>query len=299
MGRAAAGQWWWRTSRLALVAALVGATGSPAPAAFEVTGGSARGYALGQALGASTGTAEGVWYNPAGSARVPGLTTALTHGRLFPGLNDDISLSALSLAVPLVGGGLQAGLSSLGSTDWQELIVAVGYARPLHDRLAVGATVRSEGWETIGLSHRSWSLDMGAVYEVGWVLPQAHVQLSAVASLARPNLAAGGQGAGRKARRGALGARFDFGQQVLLVEVERQGGWTELRAGYEATTPHPGAPCLRLGARGFSTDWQVTELDVGFGYGWRQLQFDYAYLHPIDLSAVNGSHWITLGYRPE
>jgi len=298
MERAAVGQWWWRISRWGLVLVLLAATGSPVPAAFEVTGGSARGYGLGRALGASPGAAEGVWYNPAGSARVPRLTTSLTHGRLFPGLNDDISLSVLSIAVPMMGGGLQAGLSSLGSEDWQELVVALGYARPVNRRADVGATVRSEGWETIGLSHRSWSLDVGAVYEVGWVLPQVHLQLSAVASLAPPNLAAGGQG-GRKARRGALGARFDFGQQVLLVEVERQGGATELRAGYEATAPQPGSPCLRLGARGFSVDWQVAELDAGFGCRWRQWQFDYAYLHPLEPSSLNGSHWITLGYRPE
>jgi len=282
-----------------MVLALLVATGSPAVAAFEITGGSARGYALGQAVGASRGAAEGVWHNPAGSARLAGLTTALTHGRIFPGLVDDIGLSALSLAAPLQGGGLQAGVSSLGSQDWQELIVRLGYARTVNRRLDLGVTLRSEGWETAGLSQRSWSLDVGAMYEVGWVHRQAHLQLSAVASLTRPNLAAGGQGGGRRARQGALGARFDFGQQILLLEVDRQGEWTELRAGYEATAPHPGSPCLRLGARGFSDDWRVSELDAGFGYGWRQWQFDYAYLHPIDLATVDGSHWITFGFRPE
>ena len=157
-------RWFWRISWLLM--ALAG----PAYSAFEITGGGARSSGLGAAFTAGLDS-EAIWFNPAANAWARKYRVGTAHAQLYPGLDESPNLNVLGAVLPLGGGSLQLGLSSLGVEDWREQVGLVGYGRALHQRFALGTSLRSSGWETRGLSHRVWSADLGATYKVGWIHP--------------------------------------------------------------------------------------------------------------------------------
>lgn len=294
MPPAAPARWSWRIKRC-LLGALFAC--SSAWAAFEVSGSGARVAALGGAFGAGVDAAEGVWSNPAGNARVHKWRVGTTHVLLYPGLDESPALSALAASSPLAGGGLQLGISALAAQDWQEQVAVVGYGRGVHPRLALGLDARTGGWKTTGLSHRSWSLDAGGIYEVGWVHPRLYVRLGLVLrELRRAELASEGRA---EAPRGfTLAASFTTGQQQLVVDVERRSGQQWVRAGCETPLSTLGGMRFRVGGSASSGDWKSGDLSVGIGHHWRQWHFDFAYTYPLGPgTGLGGVHRLSLGYR--
>jgi hypothetical protein len=270
-----------------------------AHAAFEVGGHGARTTALGGAFGAGVDAAEGIWTNPAANARNAQWQVNTTHVLLYPGLEDSPSLNGLAVVAPLAGGGLGAGFSALGAEDWDEQVEVVGYGRALHPRLALGTDLRTGGWKTPGWSHRAWSVDLGAVYEVGWIHPRHYLRLGWVGrDLVRTSQAAGGQEAAKAPRVLILGVSLGNKAEQLLIDVERRAGQTQLRGGYESTLPGTGGMKLRLGGNAFTSDWNGGELSAGLGHRWREWSFDFSYTYPLGASgAFGGVHRLSLGYR--
>ena len=269
----------------------------PASAAFEIEGQGARSAALGGAFIAATDAAEAVWFNPAGNARLQRRQVASSHALLYAGLPDSPGLNALAAATPLAGGGLHLGFSALAGEDWNEEVLAVGYGRALHRRLAVGAGARSRGWRTPGLSRRALSLDLGGIYEVGWIHPRAYVQVAiALRNLNRANVAAGGQSAGRTPRAWGTGISVGGDGKRLLLDIERSRGRTEVRGGYEARSASLWGARLRVGGRFAVARSRGREVDVGLGHRWKQWHMDYAYTYPLRLDGLGGIHRISLGY---
>jgi hypothetical protein len=285
----------WRIRSALLV--LVLGTVLPVSAAFEINGQGARSTGLGGAFIAVTEAAEAAWFNPASNARMRRLQVSSSHALLYSGLEDSPSLNALAVVAPVAGGGLHLAFSALGGKDWNEEVVVVGYGRALHRRLAAGIGASSLGWRTTGRSQRKVSVDVGMVYEVGWVHPQAYVQVAGVAkNLNRANVAAGGQAAGRMPRILALGVGVLVAGQRILLDVERRDGRTEIRTGYEVRAASLWGTRFRFGGRVAASEWQGREMDVGFGHGWQQWQVDYAYTYPLQLEGLGGIHRISLGY---
>lgn len=243
--------------------------------------------------------AEGVWNNPAANARGTRLQVGTTHALLYPGLENSPTLNALALVTPLAGGNLGAGISALGADDWDEQIETVGYGRALHPRLALGTGLRTGGWQTSGMSRRAWAIDLGAVYEVGWISSRHYLRLGWVGrDLVRTSQAAGGQSAGKAPRALTLGACLSSGADLLLLDVERRAGRTQLRAGFESTLPSTGGMRLRLGGNAFANDWNGGDLTAGFGHRWREWSLDFSYTYPLGPSgAFGGVHRLSLGYR--
>lgn len=281
----------------AAIGVLALALAGPVPAAFEIDGQGAQSAALGGAFIAATDVAEAVWFNPAGNARLQRRQIATSHALLYAGLPDSPGLNALAAAVPLAGGGLHLGFSALAGEDWNEEVLAVGYGRALHPRLALGVGARSRGWRTPDLSRRALSLDLGGVYEVGWVHPRAYVQVAvAVRNINRANIAAGGQSAGRTPRVWGVGVGAGGGGQRVLLDIERRHGRTEVRAGYEARSASLLGARLRVGGRFAVARPRGREVDVGLGHKWKQWRMDYAYTYPLRLNGLGGIHRISLGY---
>ena len=286
----------WRTRAAALVLLLTWATSSRA--AFEFGGGGARSLALGGAVAAVVGEPGAVWYNPAANARSASPTAGLAHAQLYPGLGEGVSLSALSTVVPVARGSLQLAASYLGAEDWQESVFVGGYGWAVTSRMGVGASLHSSGWETTGLSHRSWSVDLGGTCDVGRLPPGGHLRLALVlGNLARPRLAAGNLAGGRTSRRYALGASLDTGGRMVVADVAHVDGAVELSAGCETRVADFGGAVMRFGGRAVSSQWRSAEVDVGLGHRWREWQLDYAYTYPLALSRFGGIHWVTFGYR--
>lgn len=289
-------RWWWLISWFVL--GLTTLIVLPACAAFEIVGRGARTEALGGAFIAGTDAAEAIWFNPAGNARVQQWRVGTTHALLYPGLDNGPNLSALAATMPLGPGGLQLGLSALNAEDWQEIVGAVAYGVAFSPRWAVGVTLRSSGWKTSGLSHRMWDIDMGGIYEVGWILPQVYLRLALVSSnILRANEAASGRGAGQGFRGIALAASIEVGQQQVLLEVERKNGQIEMRGGYETKVASLGPTRFRFGGRFTAVEVEAADLDVGFGYSLGSWQIDYAYTYPLWLTGLGGIHQISLVYN--
>lgn len=281
-----------------LTSLLIAGCALPVTAAFEVSGGSARASSVGGAFTAVAPDVDAVWYNAAVNARSQGLQVGTTHALLYPGLEGTLSLNAMSAAVPLGGGSAQVGLSTLDFPDWHEQIVALGFGRALLPRLAVGGTIRSSDWRTSGMSHRSWSADLGATYEVGWVRYNTYVRLGAAAkNITAANISAGGYGAGETPRGFSLGAAVDVGHQGFLVDAERRGGYTTVRLGYETRAASLQGATFRLGANNLLTSGSAGELDVGIGYTWNRWRLDYAYAYPLELTALGGVHRLSMAYH--
>lgn len=286
---------WWRTSCLCLGLLL---PCGPAGAAFEITSEGARSTALGGAFGAGVNSDEAVWHNPAGNARMAQWQGGTTQALLHPGLGELLSVHGLSLAGPAMDGTLQAGLSLLSAEGWREDVAVIGYGRILHPRVALGGVVRTSAWRADGLSRRVWSLDLGAVYDAGYVLPDAFLRLGwVVKDLNRANVAAGGQRAGRTPRGIVVAASLAVGRRQVLVDVERRGGRVEVRGGYETGVASLLGARFRMGAGAVGPGWTGTEVDLGLGHDWQGWDFDYAYTYPLRLSALGGMHRFSLRHR--
>ena len=253
---------------------------------------------MGGAYAAAVKTAEAVWFNPAGNARLDQWLGGTTHLRLHPGLDRGPSLNALNATGPLWGGGLQTGLSLLSATGWREEVATLAYGRALHPRMALGGGFNTRAWKAGDLSHRVWSLDLGAIYEAGWVHPRAYLRLGLVArDLNRPNIAAGGQAAGRTSRAFVLAASLVLADQEVLVDIERRDSRTAVRAGYETGTASLAGARFRLGGSALGPNWSHRELDVGIGHNWKQWHFDYAYTYSLHLTELGGGHRLSVGYK--
>lgn len=282
----------WPTSALILAWAI------PAMAAFELGGGSARAAAVGGAFTAVAGDVDAIWFNAAANGRVQHLQAGTTHALLYPGLKGTLSLNAASASIPVGGGSAQVGLSTLDYPGWHEQIAALGYGKALHPRVAVGTVVRSSSWRTDGLSNRSWSVDLGGTYEVGWIHPKAYLRLGAVVSnLSGANISAGGYAAGETPRGARIGAALDAGPQTISIDAERRGGSTTVHLGYETRALSLGGATFRLGANSLLTSRTGGEVDVGIGHGWKQWHMDYAYAYPLALTGLGGMHRISLAYH--
>jgi hypothetical protein len=287
---------WWRISCLFLGSLLV--VVAPAAAAFEITGRGAQSTALGGAFAAGVKTAEAVWFNPAGNARLQKWRASTTHALLYPGLDQSPSLNGLAVAGPCRGGGLQAGLSFLNAEGWREQVAILGYGRALHPRLALGSGLRTSAWKAGDLSRRVWSLDLGGTYEVGFVHPRVYVRLGLIAKdLNAANIAAGGQASGETQRGVVIAASIGLEEQRVLIDVERRDGRTEVRAGYEVRTVSLGGARFRMGGSALSPGWTGKELNAGIGHNWKQWHFDYAYTYPLHFSGLGGVHRLSIGYR--
>lgn len=287
----------WRTEILALAAwgLLRVAT---AEAAFEIVGGGARSLALGHASAAASGVADAVWHNPAANARAETFLVGVTHARLYPGLEEALALSAVEFSMPLASGSLQAGYSDFGFSDWRERVLLLGYGRNAHERVGLGAMLRSEGWDAGALSHRGWRIDLGGTYEVGWVTRAAYVRLAAVLeNIGGVNMAAGQQASGDTPRRLVLGASVSGDWHSLLADLDHDAEETAVRFGYEARTPSVSNTDLRVGGMLRLDEWRLVELDAGLGYGADGWRLDYAFSYPLQLTGLGGTHWISLGYE--
>ncbi|MEE2659870.1 MAG: hypothetical protein VX733_15285 [Candidatus Latescibacterota bacterium] len=267
-------------------------------AAFEVVGGGARSAGLGSAFAAAVGAVESVWFNAAGNARSLRNQAGVVHTVLYPGLNDAITLSSLAASGRLAGGNAQLGLSSLNGLGWEERVYLVGYGRPVHPRVALGANVRSVGWDAGSLSQRAVDVDIGAIYEAGWVRPDLYLRFAAVAgNLTVGNISAEGHSGGDVSRGWVLAMTATSGPHTVLADVDRRRGRSEIRVGLETRGYYTPGLTARLGASAVSAGWQGKELNAGFGYRWASLQFDYAYSYPIELSGLGGVHRMGFTYR--
>ena len=136
------------------------------------------------------------------------------------------------------------------------------------------------------------------MYEVGWIHPRIYARLGMVLSnVGRANISAAGHRAGETPRGVVLAAAFAVEQQEILIDVERRGGSTEMRLGYETRSLSLGGATLRMGVDSSSAEWEIGALNAGNGHSWGAWRFDYAYTYPLRLAELGGVHRFGLSYH--
>lgn len=265
----------------------------PVGAALE-TGAGAYSTALGNAFSAGVESAEGVWFNPATSARLRLPRVAITQGALYSGLSDRPSISAAAGVWPRRWGTLQAGFSGLWADDWAESQWLLGYGRVLHPRLSVGAQLRTASWSSGRYGQRRWLATVGALYEAGWVSSRSYVRFSAVvANIGRPD-SKSARASGMPARSHTLGMQVRNATRALLLDLVEQGGDWQARCGYESVLR--AELKLRLGATVLRGDTVNKTGHIGLGYEWKNVHFDYAFSRSYDLNDFGADHRFGIGY---
>ena len=267
----------------------------PVRAAFEIVDGGAYAMSMGGALSAGIGSAETIWFNPAASAKLNVPHATATYGTLYSGLEDSPIVHSGAIAWPFERATLQAGYHTLRLDPWSEMSGLIGAAVVLHPRVALGGEVRVNAWNSGRYGNQSWLGSFGLLYEVGWVTPSMYMRLSLVSANLTGWYSAGGSGraTGQPGRSYTAGAQLNVRGKKVSLDVERDAGLWDIRAGYELDARW--GLNFRTGA-GIRVDDTVDRTwHVGMGYEWTDYHFDYAFSRSADIASFGATHRLGIG----
>ena len=190
-------------------------------------------------------------------------------------------------------------------------MVSGAYGLSLGNRLAVGANVKLLYWSVTGednewgagsdedLSKTSFSLDASALYDVGSVFGVEDVTAGVyVRDAIMPNIAESGDDGGKLPIEAGLGVMGVKNNVTVGADVGFVDGNTLLRVGGE--TPITGSNLVLRAGYVFESDFEEeleqSDLDLGLGYSFGSLLFDYAYNLPFAMEGTNGRHFVSFGF---
>ncbi|MEE3234442.1 MAG: hypothetical protein VX294_09770 [Candidatus Latescibacterota bacterium] len=275
------------------VALCIGLKPLVAFAAFEVEHWGAHSAAMGGAFSAHVGTVEGSWFNPAVAAAMQVKMFTSTHVQLFKGVPGGLKQNSGGGVVPTKYGGATLSFARFGEREYSEQIFAMGFARKMHQRFSLGFQLGNAGWEFGDWGARDWSLSLGGLYEVGWITPHTFARIGLVARGLGSTTRDSGRLTGHRPSRYVFAFELRPEKQIFAAEVETGRGEWELRAGCE--TPLVGDWNLRFGGNVLFAETLNRTANVGLGYTWNLIRFDYAYSHSYDLSSFGATHRIGIG----
>ena len=308
-----------RVLKIAVVAlGLVGAAAWQAEAVVNIQslGASARSAALGNAFVAIADNGDAVFANPAGLATLEGRELTYTNvSLLFSGIDgDNLGQHVASFTQPL-GGKMMLGLGyeRIGSDLMSEngAFLSLGYQ--VSRTLQLGLTTKYLFWSVddfdpadpvSGEGAGSVGMDLGVL----WTTPVQGARLGLmVKNVLQPNAACDCGGAGSNIGDAgdipmdlAVGVSYQIANSLVSVQWATRdltGDEAENRLVLGGETKLVEGLLLRAGgSRIFETD-ASGDLNAGLGYSWNQLQFDYGYHIPLDLTETNGSHRFSLSWN--
>jgi hypothetical protein len=299
---------------IAAIAATGLATAAEAVVNIQSLGASARSASLGNAFVAVADNGDAVFANPAGLATLEGRTLAYTNvSLLFSGIDgDNLGQHVASFTQPL-GGKMMLGLGyeRIGSDLMSEngAFLSLGYQ--ISRDLQLGLTGKYLFWAVddfdaadplSGESAGALGIDVGAL----WTTPLQGARLGVMLkNVNKPNVAADKAGsipadAGALPMDLAVGVSYRLSNSLVSVQWATRdlGGdaaENRLIVGGEMSLVQ-GLQLRAGGARIFEDD-ASGDLNAGLGYAWNQLNFDYGYHIPLDLTETNGSHRFSLAWK--
>ena len=283
---------------------------------LESTGSRARSVSLGGAFSTVAGDVDALWYNPAGLTQMGSMEVFTSYSYLYPELG--IGVGSISLGIPLGGAGaFGAGASMLtGIDNWSDMVLILGYAYPLGS-VSIGAGVKILRWSasSVGktesaagtdISKTSFSLDVGAIYNLGSLLMVNSLKAGVfVRDVIGPNISSAGNDGGKTPMEFGGGLSFEMAGSLTSLDVSYSDGVAEFRGGVEMSIPGPFEFAVRAGGMGLmdTGDQKPShkevggELDFGFGFVFKGIVFDYAYVYPVVAEGLGGGHKASIGYR--
>ncbi len=301
-----------RPAILGACAAIVAlfAVGAAEGAFFDTAGKSARPMGMGEVFLASTGDASGYWYNPAGLSRFEKKSAGLSYGLPMAAISD-LSISQVTFVTPFSGNmGLGLGVSYGGVDVANDMVISGGYGWSISERFAVGGNLKIMRWAVDGqndlynggkdsdISKTSFSLDLSASYGLGEMFGLGNFTTGVyLKDVLMPNISKSGDDGGKLPLDARVGLMMQKGDLSVEGNVGFVDGNTVLRLGCES-----GVTGSALKLRGgviygsdFEEDTEKTDINLGFGYRFNTIVFDYAFNMPFAIKNTDGKHFISFG----
>jgi len=278
---------------------------------FDTAGQSARPMGMGEVFLAQKGAACGYWYNPAGLSSVSGRQVGISYGIINPSISSDLMKYQLTYINPLgESSGFALGVSGLGADGASEMVISGAYGTTLGEKFALGGNIKVLRWAIEGqddfysgkkdddLSKVSFSLDISGTYDIGELFGFADFATGVyVKDAIMPNISESGDDGGKLPVEVGIGLMAQRASVLGEIDVAFVNGQTVFRAGAES-----GITGSDLKVRGgliygsdFSDDVEKTDFDIGLGYKFSSMIFDYAYNLPFALSSSGGRHFFSFG----
>ena len=286
---------------------------------FDTAGKSARAMGMGEVFLASAGDVSSYWYNPAGLVKFEKRQVGLSYGipvAVVSGLN----ISQVNFATPLgKRSGLGIGISYGGIDVASDMVISGGYALSLTDKFTLGGNAKIMRWSVEGqatrdgtskddtISKTSFSLDLSATYALGELFGLGTFTTGVyVKDAIMPNISESGNEGGKLPVERGIGimmqkdlvavecdiAACDVAHVNNIIyhagfEYEVSGTDLKLRGGYIR-----GSNRTIIFKKG---DVAKEDINLGLGYGFRSVIFNYAYNFPLVATNTNGRHFISFG----
>jgi hypothetical protein len=283
---------------------------------FEDLGNSARVFSMGGAYTAVADAPYTLFYNPAGIFNIDNLAVSTTYSNLYPGIQDDnLNYFSLSAAMPVgIIGSFGLGGTFLNTNFWKENTFIASYAREIYGSFIVGGSVKVLRWSAepapgeSGLSYLGFTFDAGIHYTIKDIMQDSELRLgAAIHNITEPSIASNGSPDAKLPMVINAGAAYisKAYNYMIAVDVLKENDNLILRAGAEFVGIRQQLIGLstgflvRVGYNGIvnETDYKQSGLNGGFGLEVERLAIDYAYVFPLELKNVGGSHKISLSYN--
>jgi len=277
---------------------------------FDTAGKSARAMGMGEVFLASSSDASGYWYNPAGLTRFDEKQISIGYGKPAAFISD-LMTSQINFVSPLSdNSGIGIGLSYSGIDVASDMAISGAYGLSLSESFSLGANVKVLRWAAEGqkiaygtgsdedISKVSFSLDLSAVYSLGEVFGLNDLSTGVYLKNAiMPNISESGNDGGKLPLEIGIGLMTRRNDLLVGGDVAFVDGETVFRVGAES-----GIAGTSLNIRGgfiygsdFKDELEKADIDLGLGYTFSSLMFDYAYNIPIAFEETNGRHYVSFG----
>lgn len=283
---------------------------------FDDLGNSARAVSLGGAFTSIADASYSIFYNPAGLYRLKNISASTTYSNLYPGIQDDnINYFTLSGVLPAgILGNFGIGGTFLNTGLWRENTFIAGYSREIYKSFAVGGSVKLLRWSADpapgedALSYLGFTFDAGIHYTLHDIFSGSDIRFGMSArNITQPSIADNGSSDAKLPL--ILAAGFTFVSStygyLIAAEIVKEDEDFSIKTGAEflgykeelfgLTTGF----LIRAGYNGIISESVYAQSGVngGFGLMVEQLTIDYAYVFPLELTNVGGSHKISLSYN--
>lgn len=283
---------------------------------FKDLGFNARVVSLGGAYIAANQGSYGLFYNPSSIYNIDFITASTTYSNLYPGIQDDnLNYFTLSTVAPIwIFGNLGLAGTFLNTNLWQENSFYITYAREVINNFAVGGNMKFMRWSASAapgesaLSYFGFTFDVGAHYTMENLIPNSSVSFGLVIqNLTQPSIASNGSSDANLPMNIGVGVSYYSREYnyLLLVDAIKEDKDLKLRTGAEFLGMRQQVLgintefYIRLGFDGIVSETNSNQkgLNGGFGIKVDRLDIDYAYVFPLELKNVGGSHKISLNYN--
>ena len=283
---------------------------------FDDLGNSARIISMGGANIAIADAPYSIFYNPAGIHKLKNLSLSTTYSNLYPGITDDnLNYFSLSAVVPWeIIGEFGVGGTFLNSQLWKENTFIFSYAREIYGDIAVGGSLKLLRWSAgaapgeSALSYFGFTFDVGAHYTFSNIFENSELRVGvSIQNLTQPSIASNGSDDAKLPMSMGLGFAYVSNKHnyIIALDIVRFDGATKIKTGAEFLGLREEffglntAFLIRVGYDGiFGSDvYSQRGINGGFGLNIDDFKVDYAYVFPLVLQNVGGSHKISLNYN--